>query len=293
MEGADLVSQSRPETFSPEGVDLEHPNVARVYDYYLGGSANYAIDRVFAEKALKRYPFVRPAAMANRLFLHRVVRYLTRQGIRQFIDIGSGVPTMGSTHQIADEIVPDAKCVYIDNEAIAVAHSRILLEREEVTDKHAVLQADLREPDLLWSEAGETGVIDLEQPVALLLIAVLHVTQPGPDGRDMGPQAVARYRDLLPSGSYLVITHGTDDDVPEYRKREMAEFGEMYDKSATPVLWRPHAEIEEFFGDLPMVEPGATWTPLWHPEESGENAPEIEFDNPNESVVWAGVAHKP
>ncbi|GAA2349851.1 SAM-dependent methyltransferase [Saccharopolyspora halophila] len=293
MEGAHLVSQPRPETLTPEGVDLEHPNVARVYDFYLGGSANYAIDRVFAEKALERYPFVRPAAMANRLFLHRVVRYLAKRGIRQFIDVGSGVPTMGSTHQVADEIVPDAHCVYIDNEAVAVAHSQMLLEREDVTDRHTVIQADLREPDLLWSKIADSGVIDLDQPVALLLIAVLHVTQPGPDGEDVGPQSVARFRDLLPSGSYLGITHGTDDDVPEYRKREMSDFGKMYDKSATPVLWRSHADIEKFFGELPMVEPGATWIPLWHPEESSENAPEIEFDAPNDSVLWAGVAHKP
>ncbi|MBQ0926093.1 SAM-dependent methyltransferase [Saccharopolyspora endophytica] len=287
------MSQSKAEMFAPEGVDLEHPNVARIYDYYLGGRANYAVDRVFGEKALERYPFVAPAAKANRLFLHRVVRYLCKQGIRQFIDIGSGVPTMGSTHQVADELVDDANCVYVDNEPVAVAHSRILLEEEEVTDRHCVLHADLREPDELWKQIEDSGVIDVEQPVALLLIAVLHVTQPGPNGEDIGPQAVARFRELMPEGSYLVITHGTADDVPDKRKREMAEFGKMYDKSATPVIWRPHDEIESFFGDYELVEPGCTWTPLWHPEETGENAPEIEFDSPNDSVVWAGVARKP
>ncbi|MGP4018686.1 SAM-dependent methyltransferase [Saccharopolyspora sp. 5N708] len=287
------MSQPEADAFPLEGVDLEHPNVARVYDYYLGGEANYAIDRVFGEQALAKFPFVRPAAKANRLFLHRVVRYLIKQGVRQFVDIGSGVPTMGSTHQVADELVSDANCVYIDNEPVAVAHSRILLERENVTARHAVIHADLRDPDLLWRRVKETGMVDLDQPVALLLMAVLHVTQPGPDGADIGPQAVARYRELLSSGSYLAISHGTADGVPEVRKREMAEFGKMYDKSATPVLWRPHDEIEKFFGDLPLVEPGMTWTPLWHPEESGENAPVIEFDSPNDSVVWVGMARKP
>ncbi|MDI2031700.1 SAM-dependent methyltransferase [Saccharopolyspora sp. TS4A08] len=287
------MSQSRAEMFTPEGVDLEHPNVARVYDYYLGGKANYAVDRVFGEKALERYPFVAAAAKANRLFLHRVVRYLCKQGIRQFIDIGSGVPTMGSTHQVADEIVDDASVVYVDNEPVAVAHSRILLEQEDVTDQHTVLHADLREPDRLWKQIEESGVIDIEQPVALLLLAVLHVTQPGSDGEDIGPQSVARFRELLPQGSFLVVTHGTADDVPESRKQEMADFGKMYDKSATPVIWRPHGEIEELFGDYELVEPGCTWTPLWHPEESGENAPVVEFDSPNDSVVWAGVARKP
>lgn len=278
---------------SLEGVDLERPNVARVYDYYLGGEANYAVDRVFAQKALERYPFVRPAAQANRLFLHRVVRHLAKRGIRQFVDIGSGVPTMGSTHQVADDIAPDSRVVYVDNEAVAVAHSRLLLEREEVDDRHAVLHADLRDPDGLWQQLADSGVIDPEQPVALLLIAVLHVTQPGPDGADCGPEVVARYRELLSAGSYLVISHGTDDDVPNSRVREMADFGRMYDHSATPVLWRSHEDIDALFGDLPLVEPGTTWTPLWHPEESGDNAPEIDFEEPNDSVVWAGVAYKP
>ena len=286
------MAKSRFEQFPMEGVDLDHPNVARVYDYYLGGKANYAVDRVFAEKALASFPFVRPAARANRLFLHRAVRYLVKQGVRQFIDVGSGVPTMGSTHQVADELDTTTRVVYVDNEPVAVAHSQMLLEKEGDLDRHSVVQADLRDPDLLWRKVAGTGVIDLSQPVALLLIAVLHVTQPGPDGTDVGPAAVARYRELLTPGSYLVLSHGTADGVPESRAREMAEFGKMYDATATPVIWRPRADIETLFGDLELVEPGATWTPLWHPEENGANAPQIEFDSPNDSVVWAGVARK-
>ncbi|ROS43448.1 SAM-dependent methyltransferase [Amycolatopsis thermoflava] len=286
------MAKSRFEQFPMEGVDLDHPNVARVYDYYLGGKANYAVDRVFAEKALERFPFVRPAAKSNRLFLHRAVRYLVKQGVRQFIDIGSGVPTMGSTHQVADELDTTTRVVYIDNEPVAVAHSQMLLEKEGDLERHAVIQADLRDPDLLWNKIADKGVIDFSKPVALMLIAVLHVTQPGPDGTDIGPAAVARYRELLAPGSYLVLSHGTADGVPESRAREMAEFGKMYDATATPVIWRPRREIEALFGDLEMVEPGATWTPLWHPEENGENAPQIEFDEPNDSVVWAGVGRK-
>ncbi|HET6500966.1 MAG TPA: SAM-dependent methyltransferase [Amycolatopsis sp.] len=282
-----------PEEFPLEGVDLDHPNVARIYDYYLGGTANYAVDRVFAEKALEAFPFVRPASQSNRLFLHRAVRHLVKRGIRQFIDIGSGVPTMGSTHQVAEELTDDARVVYIDNEAVAVAHSQILLEQDGDLTRHAVVQADLRDPGSVWRRVTETGVVDVTQPLALLLIAVLHVAQPGPDGTDIAPEAVARYRELLPSGSYLAISHGTGDGVPEYRAREMAEFGKMYDNTATPVCWRPHDEIEAFFGDLELIEPGATWTPLWHPEENGPTAPRVEFKNPNESVVWAGVAYKP
>ena len=284
------MAKSRFERFPVDEVDLDRPNVARVYDYYLGGTANYAVDRVFAEKALAAFPFVRPAAKANRLFLRRAVRHLCGLGVRQFVDIGSGVPTMGSTHQVADEVDASTRVVYVDNEPVAVAHAQMLLDKEGDPARHHVIRADLRDPDRVWRRAGEC--LDLDQPVALLLIAVLHVSQPGPDGADAGPAAVARFRELLGSGSYLVLSHGTADGVPEGRAREMAEFGRMYDATATPVTWRPRREIEALFGDLEMIEPGATWTPLWHPEEQGD-APAVDFTEPNDSVVWAGVGRKP
>ncbi|MFD2418547.1 SAM-dependent methyltransferase [Amycolatopsis pigmentata] len=281
------------ERFPAGEIDLDRPNLARIYDYYLGGTANYAVDRVFAEKALEQFPFVRPASQSNRLFLHRAVRHLIKRGIRQFVDIGSGVPTMGCTHQVADELTDDARVCYIDNEPVAVAHSRILLEDHGDLDRHTVVQADLRDTEALWDKVADTGIIDTTQPLALMMIAVLHVTQPDDTGADIGPQVVAEHRDMMPSGSYLVFSHGTADGVPEGRARQMAEFGAMYDKTATPVIWRPRAEIEEFFGDLELIEPGATWTPLWHPEERGPSSPDIEFDDPSDSVVWAGVAYKP
>ncbi|HEX4700590.1 MAG TPA: SAM-dependent methyltransferase, partial [Pseudonocardiaceae bacterium] len=159
----------------PPGVDLEHPSVARVYDFYLGGTANWAIDREFGKKVLARFPLLRPIAKANRLFLHRAVRHLVRQGVRQFVDIGSGVPTMGNTHQIADELAPDCRVVYIDNEPVAVAHSQMLLDQNGDPERHAAINADLREPDELWQRVRDTDVLDLTQPVALLLVAVLHV----------------------------------------------------------------------------------------------------------------------
>lgn len=290
------MSETRGSAFPLKGIDLHRPNVARIYDYYLGGTANYTVDRVFAQKALAQFPFVRPASISNRLFLHRAVRHLIRRGIRQFVDIGFGMPTIGSTHQVAGELTPDARVAYIDNDPVAVAHSRVLLGQDGDPTRHAVVQADLREPAMLWRNVAETGVIDLSQPLALMLIAVLHVAQPGPDGSDgsdIGPQLVAEYRGMLPSGSYLALSHGTADGVPEERAREMAEFRKMYDTTPTPTIWRPRAEIEALFGDLELIEPGATWTPLWHPEEQGPSAPVIHFTDPNESVVWAGVGYKP
>lgn len=277
---------------APPGVDLEHPSVARVYDFYLGGTANWAIDREFGKRVLSRFPLLRPIAKANRLFLHRAVRYLVKQGVRQFIDVGSGVPTMGSTHMIADEFTRDARVVYIDNEPVAVAHSQMLLEENGDPSRHAAINADLREPDELWQRVREIEVLDFTQPVALLLVAVLHVQQPGPDGTDMGAAAAARFRQLLNSGSYLVLSHITSEGVPPDLDEKLVELKEMYDSRSSPVIWRTHAEIADLFGDFEMVEPGLTWTPLWHPEETSPTAQLITFATPNESVIWAGVGRK-
>jgi len=287
------VTDSEQDPFPPQGVDLDHPSVARVYDWYLGGTANWAIDREFGERVLATFPLLRPIAIANRLFLHRVVRHLVRLGVKQFVDIGSGVPTMGNTHQVADEVTPDSKVVYVDYEPVAVAHSQVLLEQNGDPARHAAINADLRNPDRLWQRVIETGVIDLDEPIALLAIAVLHVHQPGADGVDAGPSAIARYRELLPSGSYLAISHITDEGVPEDVAEKLVELKQMYDTSSSPVIWRSHAEIRELFGNFDLVPPGMGWTPSWHPEETGPNSPVIDFEKPNEAVIWAGVGRKP
>jgi len=287
------VTESAQDPFPPQGVDLARPSAARVYDWILGGTANWAIDREFGEQVLAGFPLARSIAIANRLFLHRVVRHLVRQGIRQFVDIGSGVPTMGNTHQVADDVAPDSKVVYIDNEPVAVAHSQVLLEQHGDLERHAAINADLRNPDQLWQRVIETGVIDLDEPIALLLIAVLHFQQPDPDGVDMGASTVARYRELLPRGSYLAISHATSDGVPEDVAAVLRETRQRYESTSSPVIWRSHAEIRELFGDFDMVPPGMEWTPSWHPEESGPNAPVLDFDSPNEAAIWAGVGRKP
>ena len=287
-----MSEEYQRDPYPPQGVDLDRPSVARVYDYYLGGDANWEIDRQFGEKALTAYPFVRPAAKANRQFLHRVVRHLARAGIRQFVDVGSGIPTNGPTHVAADGISTDTRVVYVDNEPVAVAHSKVLLDEAGDPDRHAAIHGDLRDPDGLWHKVAETGVIDLEQPIALLLIAVLHVQQLDEEGVDQTGAIVARYRKLLRPGSYLAISHGSADGVPADRAADMAKFASMYDQSSTPVKWRPRAEIDAMFGDLELLAPGTTWTPLWHPEEQTPDSPAIEFSQPNDSVVWAGVGLK-
>jgi hypothetical protein len=286
------VNTADQDPAAPPGVDLEHPSVARVYDYYLGGTANWAIDREFGKKVLNRFPLVRQAAKSNRLFLHRAVRHLVRLGVRQFIDIGSGVPTMGSTHMVADEVCDDARVVYVDNEPVAVAHSQILLDENGDPRRHAAINADLREPDQLWQRVREIEVLDLTKPVAVLLIAVLHVQQPGPDGTDVGPAAVARLRTLMSSGSYLAISHATAEGVPPELDAKLVELKELYDSRSSPVIWRKRDEVKELFGDFEIITPGVTWTPLWHPEETSPTAQLITFATPNESIAWAGVGRK-
>ncbi|MCU1685133.1 MAG: methyltransferase [Amycolatopsis sp.] len=285
------------EPFPPPGVDLDHPSVARVYDYLLGGTANWIIDRQFADKALATLPILGSIARANRLFLHRAVRHLVGLGVTQFVDIGSGVPTMGHAHQVADEITPgETRVAYIDYEPVAVAHSEDLLKEHGDPSRHVAIHADMRDPDRLWEKIRDTGVIDLDKPVGLLLIAVLHVQQPPAEDSgttdDLGPSLVAHYRDLLRSGSYLALSHLTDDGVPPEFDDKLARLVTMYEQSSNPVLCRSHSEIAELFGDFTMVEPGLTWTPLWHPENTGAGALTVEFATPNESACLAGVARK-
>ena len=280
------------EPAAPPGVDLEHPSVARVYDYYLGGTANWAIDREFGKKVLATFPLARPIAKTNRLFLHRAVRHLIRLGVRQFVDVGSGVPTMGSTHMIADELTDEARVIYADNEPVAVAHSQMLLEENGDPNRHAAINADLREPDELWQRVREIEVLDLSKPVALLVIAVLHVQQAGPDGTDVGPAAMARFRQLLTPGSYLAISHATTDGVPPDMADKLNEIKKLYDSRSSPVIWRTHDEIHELFGDFEIVAPGLTWTASWHPEETSPTTPMITLASPNESLVLAGVGRK-
>jgi S-adenosyl methyltransferase len=283
----------------PPGVDLERPSVARVYDYYLGGTTNWAVDREFGDRVLERFPLLRDIALANRLFLNRVVRYLTKRGIRQFLDIGAGVPTEGNTHQVADDVKrdagekPDVRVVYADNEPVAVAHAGMLLDSEGDPARHAVIEADLRVPEALWHKALETELLDPNEPIALLLIAILHVHQPDADGNDIGPESVARFRDLLPKGSYLAISHLTDEGVPAELGGKLAELKRMYDESSSSdVIWRPRADIAALLDDFRLVEPGWTWTPEWRPEETGPNVRTVSFRTPNESVIWAGVGEK-
>lgn len=288
------VDESSQDPFPPQGVDLDKPSVARIYDYFLGGHTNWAIDREFGDRVLADFPLIPSIAKANRQFLFRVVRHLMRRGVRQFIDLGAGVPTMDHTHSVADKYDPgSAKVVYVDNEPVAVAHSQVLLEEQGDPRRHIAINADLRAPQRLWRQITDTGMIDFSEPVALLMIAVLHVQQQDEQGSDIGDQIVAHYRELLPRGSYLAISHATDDGVPPDVADQLAQLKSKYDSSTSPLIFRTRRQIADLFGDFDLIDPGLTWTPSWHPEETGSSIPDVSFNHPNESIIYAGLGRKP
>lgn len=283
-----LEAQSHP--LARPLLDLEHPSAARVYDYLLGGSSNWSVDRDFVRELLRRFPEFQNIARTNRMFVNRVVKFLARQGVRQFLDIGSGVLRAGNTFQVADRTTPDCRVVYVDDEPVAVAHAEVFLDEEGDRDRHAVVQADFRDPGELWTEAAATKIFDLEEPIAVLLFAVLHETKPAADGDDVGARAVAGFRELLPVGSYLGVSHVTDDGIPADLEPKLMELKELCDTwCARKVYCRSKAAIEALLGDFKLVDPGMTWTPEWHPEE-GDRV--VTLPGPSHAVVWAGVGQK-
>lgn len=278
---------------------LARPSVARVYDYYLGGTTNWVVDRDFGDHVLDTFPQMRKVARANRLFLERVVRFLTKRGIRQVLDVGSGVLGAGCTHRTADELAeyhgraPDTRVVYVDNDPVAVAHAQLVLDQEGDQDRHSVIEADLRDPADLWEQAVDTGLLDPGQPVALLLVALLHIEQPDASGIDIGPDSVARLYEYLPAGSYVAVSHMTNDSVPDEVSDRLLDLRHLYAPTCISVNWRSHAKIEAFLDDLDVVEPGWQWVTEWRPEETGPSAPDVSFPSPAHAAVWAGVGQKP
>ena len=262
------------------------PSEARVYDYWLGGACNWAIDRQFGDEAIKRYPDMPMIAQENRKFLYRAVSHLLRRGIRQFVDIGSGVPTAGNVHQIAERENPgQARVVYIDHDPIAHAHATILLDEEGDPDRHRALCADLVDAKELWRQVLDTGVINPAEPIGLLMVAVLHFIKP-----DKHPEeAVAFYRNQLPSGSFLVVSHGSNEQSAE-TMAEADKVRSAYEKEATSAGWfRSRSEIEGFFGGWPIIDPGVTWTASW---SDGVIQPDYTGD-PARAFILAGIAQKP
>jgi hypothetical protein len=241
----------------PPGIDTGKANIARVYDWWLGGDHNFRADQDAARAMIAVEPNARAIARANRAFLGRAVRFLAAEaGIRQFLDIGSGIPTQNNVHQVAQDAAPGARVVYADVDDVAVAHSKLLLDGQADA---AVIQADLRDPARILADPETQLLLDFTQPVAVLLAAVLHFI---PDD-DSPEQIVATLRDALPSGSYLVISHACSDPQPDL----LSAFETVYkSKVAAQGRARTSAEIARFFDGFTLVDPGLTWVPLWRPD---------------------------
>ena len=256
--------------------DVTVPNVARIYDYLLGGKDNYAADREAAEELLRVLPDAEVACRENRDFLRRTVRFAAREGVRQFIDIGSGLPTAENTHQVAQAVSPDSKVLYVDYDPVVVTHARALLEpRPNV----AVLHASLQRPGMIvWSETAEK-LIDFTKPVAILLAAVLHFIRDDED-----PYGIAGVlKSVMAPGSYLVISHVTADSV----SREETEAGlAVYEKASAPVVPRRHDEVLKFFDGTELAAPGLVSISQWRSRRRHAGGPVRELN-------YGGVGCKP
>lgn len=244
------------------GVDVDRPNVARMYDYYLGGDSHFAADRAAAEQHLAQVPQTRDWARANRAFLGRAVRYLLAQGIDQFLDLGSGIPTVGNVHQIAQKINPAARVAYVDFEPVAVTHARQLLDDNPLV---TVTQADIRDSERVLAAPGVTGLLDFRRPVGLLAVSIVHMVLD-----DQNPWGlVARYRDACVPGSYLAMSHLAPVALTEEQIRHGYE---VYSRTTTPGVLRSAEEIHALMAGYELVEPGLVLLNAWRPEPGHELA---------------------
>ena len=255
-------------------IDTTRAHPARIYDYWLGGKDNFAADREAAELALEAYPDLAKAVQSNRAFLGRAVRFLAGEGIRQFLDVGTGIPAADNTHEVAQREAPDSRIVYIDNDPIVLLHAQALLKStpEGACD---YLQADLRDPDTILARAART--IDFGRPVALMLLAVLQFILDEQDPYGLVSRLVA----ALPSGSYLVISHPTDDFNPN-KGESMKVYNE---RSADQAVVRDKAATARFFDGLELLEPGVVPVARWRPDS--------DLTAARPSSMWCGVARKP
>ncbi|MFJ2913834.1 SAM-dependent methyltransferase [Streptomyces sp. NPDC087228] len=266
--------------WAPQGIDISVPSVSRMYDFYLGGSHNFEVDREAARKAMEFMPGLPKIMQANRAFMRRAVRYAVSEGITQFLDIGSGIPTFGNVHEVAQTADPEARVAYVDHDPVAVAHSRAVLEGNE---RAVIAAADLRRPQEIVKSPEISGLLDLDRPVALLLVAVLHFIEDADD-----PQtAVAELREALAPGSLVVITHASYEGIPLSQEEADGAVG-VYKDIRSPLVMRSCDEVARFFEGYEMVEPGLVSMPDWRPDTP--LAPEQE--DPFAFSGFAGVGRK-
>ena len=261
----------------PPGLDLDRASAARMYDFYLGGSHHLAVDRDKANEVLAVLPQARTFALQNRAFLRRAVQYCLGQGIRQFLDLGAGLPTVGNVHETAQAQIPDARVVYVDNDPVAVAHGELLLEHNPYA---TYVDGDIAYPNEVLKAVDKTKLLDFSQPLMVLICAVLHFV---PDTKRPA-RIVQRYSDALAAGSYLALTHATASDYPE----QLADVVEIYQQTQNQAHLRSRSQITAMLDSFEhLVRPGLVYTPEWQPEHG------INLGNPAESLAFAALAHHP
>jgi hypothetical protein len=268
------VPEAGPDDAPPFDTSVAH--IARVYNYWLGGKDNFAADRAAGEASMAAYPDIALSARANRAFLRRVVHFLAvEEGIRQFLDIGTGIPSANNTHEVAQSVAPDSRIVYVDNDPVVLAHARALLTSSP-QGATAYIDADLRSVDQILAAAADT--IDFSQPVAIMLMAILQHLSADDDPSGV----VARLVAAVPSGSYLALSHPAKDIEAE----KMAAMAERLNQMmAEKVTFRREAEVAVFFDGLELVAPGQVNVPHWRPGSDEEAS--------SPAALWGGVARKP
>lgn len=265
-------------SWAPEAIDLDVPSVARVYDYVLGGGHNFESDRRFAERLANTYPVIPRSMRENRAFLRRAVTFLADQGIDQFLDVGSGIPSAGSVHEVlAAHGHADARVAYLDRDPLAVLHSRTILAGHRTS---VAMYGDFTDVDGILGDPQVTELLDFDRPLGVLLVALLHAV----GDADQPWKAVAHVRDRLAPGSYLVITHACDEGPTHLVKRSEA----LSRETSTPWTTRSMPQIAQFFDGFDLVDPGLVYLPLWRPDDPAEVP-----DNPDQTACYAGVARRP
>ncbi|MFG1609586.1 SAM-dependent methyltransferase [Actinoplanes sp. NPDC049265] len=265
----------------PPGIDTSRMHPARRYDYLLGGKDNFEADRANAEMLTRAFPAARVAAMENRKFLRRAVSTLAREaGIRQFLDIGAGLPTSPNVHEVAQDIAPESRVVYVDNDPMVLAYARALLTGSEA-GATAYVDADLRDPDKILNGQELWGTLDRSRPVALLLVAIMHFITD-----DMNPYGIVRrYVEAMPPGSYLVMSNGTLDALPPEKADALRA---AFARSGEPAAPRTRAEFARFFDGLDLLDPGIVAAPDWRPDPGDDDRPGLA-----DAAVHTAVARIP
>lgn len=264
----------------PPAVDTSRPSAARAYDYFLGGSSNFAADREFAEQVKAIAPSLPAVTRLNRYFLRRVVRYYLDQGFRQFLDLGSGIPTVGSTHQVAEAAGIDVRVVYVDREPVAYHHSRHMLDGHP---NAAIVQADMRDLDAVLGHRETRRLLDFTRPIGLLVVGVL-LYLPDPEPAEL----LRAYRDRLSPGSLVAVSTLTDEHAGPALRTELDRLRAAYAQAGEPVYPRDHAEILSWFHGMELIEPGLVTLPEWH----NDNNP-AELKNVARPLGYGAVARIP